>query len=132
MNDYVTIVGADNYYGSKIFNVGQKVTLIKDYRNTYDEEAIKAEIETLSTVGYVANSINTVAKGTKSAGRIYDTFEDVTYGVIRFVVKDVAIVEVMKAKKDIEMGNLLFDESENFEDFEISDISIVSKDRNIF
>ncbi|MDO5707526.1 MAG: hypothetical protein Q4P31_02695, partial [Andreesenia angusta] len=64
MSDFVTLVGAENYYGIKIFNIGQEVKLIKDYNNSIDQEAIRVEIKTLNTVGYVANSVNTVAKGT--------------------------------------------------------------------
>lgn len=35
-----------------------------------------AKIQALGKTGYVANSIHRVARGTRSAGRIYDTFED--------------------------------------------------------
>lgn len=92
---YVTVVGSKHYYGPEVFKVGQKVKLIKDYDNPYDDEAIKVESEPIGTVGYVANSTHTVAKGTRSAGRIYDTFEDHCYGRVIFIVKGDVIVELL-------------------------------------
>ncbi|KEF39345.1 HIRAN domain-containing protein [Schinkia azotoformans MEV2011] len=92
---FVTIVGSRHYKGSEIFRVGQIVRLVKDFENSYDDEAIAVELEPFGKVGYVANSTSTVARGTKSAGRIYDSFDDERYGLIRFILKGDAIVELI-------------------------------------
>ena len=91
---YISIVGVGHYFGPEIFKVGQKVILRKDHDNKQDDEAIQAELETIGKVGYVANSYQTVAKGTRSAGRIYDTFDEECTGEVCFIVKDTVIVKL--------------------------------------
>ena len=93
---YISIVGVGHYFGADIFKVGQKLILRKDLDNKYDDEAIQAELDTIGKVGYVANSYQTVAKGTRSAGRIYDTFGDVCMGQVVFIVKDTVIVKLLE------------------------------------
>jgi|SRR4051812_21173228 len=92
---YVSVVGLGHYFGVDIFKVGQKIILKKDYENKYDEEAIQAELEMVGKVGYVANTYQTVAKGTRSAGRIYDTFDTECTGQVVFIVKDTVIVKLL-------------------------------------
>ncbi|MDR3331683.1 MAG: HIRAN domain-containing protein [Synergistaceae bacterium] len=92
---YVTITGCKHYFGSNILKVGQIIKLRKDYENQYDDEAIEAQLESVGKIGYVANSTYTVARGTKSAGRIYDSFKDECRANIRFIVKDTAIAVVL-------------------------------------
>ncbi len=93
---YVTIVGVDMCFGKEIFKVGQMLTLKKDYENRYDDEAIEAINDGVGgRVGFVANSCHTVAKGTKSAGRIYDTFDDRCSARVVFVVKNEVIAELI-------------------------------------
>src|SRR5690625_2340287 len=92
---YVTVVGGNFFKESKQLQVGEIVRFVKDYNNEYDDEAIAVEISGIGQVGYVANSIHTVARGTKSAGRIYDTFDDYSYGVVRFILKGNAIVKLL-------------------------------------
>jgi hypothetical protein len=74
--------------------------LKKDYENKYDDEAIEVDLESVGKIGYVANSPHTVARGTKSAGRIYDTFKDECRASIRFIVKDTVIAELEGEKVD--------------------------------
>lgn len=69
---YITITGFKYYSGSSPFRIGYLVRCRKEPDNPYDSEAIKCTMPMLGTVGYVANSSNTVAGGTMSAGRIYD------------------------------------------------------------
>ena len=45
--------------------------------------------------GYVANSSNTVAHGTHSAGYVYRDFEQEAVCVVRFRLEDVAIAEIV-------------------------------------
>jgi hypothetical protein len=96
---YVTVVGSKHYKGSAIFQVGQMIRLVKDYHNAHDDEAIAVEIDGLGQVGYVANSTYTVARGTRSAGRIYDTFDHDSYAVIRFILKGDAIAQLLDYHK---------------------------------
>jgi len=102
-DQYVSIVGINHYFGSEIFNVGQKLILKKDYENKYDDEAIQAGLEKIGKVGYVANSHQTVAKGTRSAGRIYDTFEIACKGQVAFIVKDTVIVKLLNERSSVEI-----------------------------
>jgi len=92
---YITITGCQHYFGSKILRVGQTLKLKKERENQHDDEAIEVQLESVGKVGYVANSTYTVARGTKSAGRIYDTFKDECQASIRFIVKDTAIAVVL-------------------------------------
>ena len=67
---YITITGFQHYYGAAPFRVGKKIRCVKEPKNPYDSEAIRATVKHLGTVGYVANSPRTTAVGTKSAGKI--------------------------------------------------------------
>ncbi|MDR1917105.1 MAG: HIRAN domain-containing protein [Synergistaceae bacterium] len=96
---YITITGCRHYSGSNILKIGQIVKLKKDYDNQYDDEAIEVQLKSVGKIGYVANSTHTVAHGTKSAGRIYDTFRDECRAKIRFIVKDTAIAVVLEESK---------------------------------
>ncbi len=69
---FITITGFKYYYGTRPLQIGALVKCIKEPDNSYDQEAIKAVMPMIGTVGYVANSPSTVAGGTMSAGRIYD------------------------------------------------------------
>lgn len=91
----ISIVGIDHYFGSEVFRVDQELWLEKDPDNISDEEAIKVVLETGVTVGYVANSIYTVAKGTRSAGRIYDTFEKRVKVKVIFIIHNVVIANIV-------------------------------------
>ncbi len=94
---YITVVGVDMCFGKEIFKVGQMLTLRKDHDNRYDDEAIEVVLESVGgRVGYVANSCHTVAKGTKSAGRIYDTFEEKCQAKVAFVVNNAVIAELIQ------------------------------------
>lgn len=97
---YITIVGVNKYFGTEIFKVNQTLWIEKDIHNDYDDEAIKVVTESGATVGYVANSIYTVAKGTRSSGRIYDTFDNKQKITVRFIVKDSVIAEVNDEGKE--------------------------------
>ncbi len=72
MKAFITITGLKFHFGSKPFEVGQKVKLVKEPDNEYDSEAIKTELPGLGCAGYVANSPHTVLGDCISAGRLYD------------------------------------------------------------
>ncbi|MUT65659.1 HIRAN domain-containing protein [Paenibacillus sp. NEAU-GSW1] len=91
---YVAITGTAHYFGTGFLKPGQVVYLRKDPDNPHDQEAIKAVMSPIGKIGYVANSTHTVPKGCRSAGRIYDSFDQQISGIVRFVIKDTVIVEL--------------------------------------
>lgn len=63
-------------------------------------EAIRVYMGESETVGYyrpmhVANSVNTVVRGTRSAGRIYDKFDGKARAQVVFVMKKSAIARIV-------------------------------------
>lgn len=91
---YITITGIDHYGGQEMFRPGMQVILKKDYRNCFDDEAIAVCTEKECHCGYVANSVHTVARGTFSAGRLYDKFMDEAAAAVMFILPDAVIAEV--------------------------------------
>lgn len=81
---YITITGFKHYYGLRPFAIGNLLLCTKDPDNFYDGEAIKASLPMIGTVGYVANSPDTMAGGTMSAGRIYDHVKKYFYARVMF------------------------------------------------
>ena len=98
---YIAITGMSHYFGTSFLKPGQIVHLLKDPDNPYDQEAIKAEIPPIGKIGYVANSTYTVPKGCRSAGRIYDSFDQQVSGIVRFVIKDTIIVELAPNMEEV-------------------------------
>lgn len=94
-NMYATIVGLNNYEGSKVFKIGSLVRLVKEPENDYDLEAIACESKYVGKTGYIANSAKTVTKGTMSAGRIYDKIDDISFCEVKFVSNDSVIAKVL-------------------------------------
>lgn len=103
--DYITITGTEYYFGNIVFKVGDVISCEKEFDNDYDEEAIKVMIKTFGKVGYVANSSRTVAKGTKSSGRIYDKVGDKFCAKVCFVTGTSVIVEVLKRDENNHKNN---------------------------
>jgi len=101
--DYVAIAGTQHYYGTDFLRPGLLVHLRKEPDNAYDQEAIKVVLTPIGKIGYVANSPHTVPMGCRSAGRIYDTFEEHVAGIVRFVMKDVVIVELAPKLHEVYM-----------------------------
>lgn len=96
MNEkFITITGFNNYYGREPFAIGNLVRCKKEPKNSYDSEAIRCLTPGIGTVGYIANSPKTVAGGTMSAGRIYDTVDDHFYVRVMFTTftKIICLVE---------------------------------------
>ncbi|MDL2311215.1 hypothetical protein LJC13_04490 [Peptostreptococcaceae bacterium OttesenSCG-928-C18] len=99
---YITLTGLKYYEIAESLKVGMQLICIKDLDNKYDQDAIVVVTKGLYRVGYVANSPYTVAKGTKSASRIYDTLKQGVYVEVKFIIKDSVICEILD--KDIEDG----------------------------
>lgn len=85
---FFTMTGCQYRYGLGLFKPGMTVTLVKEPDNRYDHEAIRIELDGLGTVGYVANSPNTVRGTSMSAGRLYDKIEDRVSASILYVLSD--------------------------------------------
>ena len=81
---YVTITGFRHYYGLRPLSVGNVILCRKEPDNSYDGEAIRCSLPAIGTVGYLANSPDTVAGGTMSAGRVYDRVEKRFYVRVLF------------------------------------------------
>ena len=116
-NIFVTITGQNQYLGLKPFKVGRVIKLVKDRDNEFDEDAIRAELPFIDTIGYVANSTNTVYKGTYSAGRLYDKIGEEAFAQIMFITHSSAIAMILPPEADDE-------EDEDGEDsFEFESVS---------
>ncbi len=94
-NIFITITGVNHYFGMKPFKVGKIFKIVKDDDNDYDEEAIRAELPMIDTIGYVANSTSTVYAGTISAGRLYDKIDDYAYAQTMFITHSSVIALVL-------------------------------------
>ena len=97
---YITITGINQYMGSDSLKIGQKLLLYKDHDNVYDDESIVAKGETGTKYGYVANSVDSVARGSHSAGYIYTFFDEKAECTIRFIFENKAIAEIEKIKNN--------------------------------
>ena len=94
---HITITGL-SYHGDDrfLYRPGRVFKCVKEKENHYDEEAIGVQLEGIKIRGYVANSVNTVAKGTMSAGRIYDKTDNEFDIIVRFVTRASVICEVIE------------------------------------
>ncbi len=98
---FVTITGIDHYYGKRPFKVGRIFQLIKDRKNQYDGEAIMAYLPFIEKIGYVANSVDTVYRGTLSAGRLYDKIGDYAFAKVMFITHT-SVIAVVLDKEEME------------------------------
>lgn len=92
---YITVNHLDDFNTTYTFRPNDILKLKKDHNNCYDDEAITAYSKHNYKCGYVANSVGTVARGTYSAGRAYDQFEEEIYCVVRFIIEDFMICELI-------------------------------------
>ncbi len=92
---FITITGANNYFGKAPFKIGRAFKLEKEPDNSFDCEAIKVSHPLIGTVGYVANSIHTVYEGTHSAGRLYDKTGDSAFVEVMFITHSSVIARLL-------------------------------------
>ena len=95
---FVTITGFKHYYGKSIFTVGSLIKCVKEPDNTYDSEAIRCEYFPLKKVGYI---VNTVANGTSSAGRIYDSVKRKFYVKVMFATYSHIICKIVENTEEV-------------------------------
>lgn len=88
---FITINHLDDFNGLSNIKVNDTLTLIKDLDNPCDDEAIAVYDRDDIKVGYVANSTDTVARGTCSAGRIYEKINNQAECVVSFIIQDCLI-----------------------------------------
>ena len=91
---FITINHFDECFGYTRFRVGEKLILKKDHDNPYDDEAIAVYTENDYKCGYVANSVCSVARGTCSAGRVYDQMGEEAACTVRFITEEMLIAEI--------------------------------------
>lgn len=103
---YFTVNGVNHFHGIKVFKINSLMKLVKEPENNYDDEAIRVELRYAGPSGYVANSVKTVAKGSYSAGRLYDKILDVDYAKVKFIIGDAIIAKVLTSEEvDQEKSN---------------------------
>ena len=91
---FITLTCIEDFMGISAIKPGLTLKLKKDPNNRYDDEAIKVVSDSDATYGYVANSVTSVARGTHSAGYIYDKFDDNEYCEVMFVLDGRAIARL--------------------------------------
>ena len=112
-NIFITVTGVNHYFDMKPFKVGKIFKIVKDEENFHDDEAIRAELPAIDTIGYVANSANTVYAGTMSAGRLYDKIDDYAYAQTMFITHSSVIALVLPPEAVEDSGNTAVKEKEN-------------------
>jgi len=97
---YITI----NHLEPDYLRPGKNLVLRKDRSNQYDDEAVMV-LDGSTRIGYVANSACTAARGTCSAGRLYDRIGDESSCRVLFVMEECAIAETPAADPELSRGN---------------------------
>ena len=92
---FITIVGVENYIGTESLVIGQELFLKKEPDNRHDDESIKVVTDSGATCGHVANSVNTVARGSHSAGYAYCSIKEQQKCKVKFIVQDSVIAELI-------------------------------------
>ena len=103
----VAIIGLESFHGKAPFRPGMPLVLIKEPENPHDAETIVA-LTDLGPVGVVANGSGNVPLGCSSAGRIYDTFLDAGLAVVRYVVENTVIAEILVGDDVGEAPNFVY------------------------
>ena len=96
---YFTIAGTRHHYGQEYFEPKMEVKLVKEPDNKVDKEAIRVELDGLGLVGYVTNSPYTVLGESMSAGRLYDRIGESARGVVKYVLPQGVLCEVVEEKE---------------------------------
>lgn len=91
---YITITNFNNH-GPKPMKLNGIIKLEKEHENLYDSEAISCEMRHFGKIGYVSNSVKTVAMGSMSAGRIYDKIGEEHYAKVKFIIDSIAIAKLL-------------------------------------
>ena len=95
---FVTVTGINHYYGITPFEIGREIQLAKEPDNLYDSDAIVATLPYIGAIGYVANSVHTVVRGTFSASRVYDRLGCNATAKVMFVNGSSAICRIVATR----------------------------------
>lgn len=98
MEILLTITALQHHIESEDLNPNQEVILKKEPSNKFDTEAIAVYINETKQIGYIANSTHTKAKGTYSAGRLYDKIPNESKAKILVVFHHSAIALIQLEK----------------------------------
>lgn len=131
---FITITGFKHYYGLKPFAIGNLLRCSKEPQNPYDGEAIKAAMPLIGIVGYVANSPDTVAGGSMSAGRIYDHVRKHFYARVMFTTFTKVICKIefgCPEQYEQELKEQIKEENNDDWDFEEEDFDAGTKSEAI-
>ena len=100
---YITLVGFNQFHGTKPFKINSLLKLVKDPNNQYDLEAIGVHMRY-------------AGQGTMSGGRLYDKILDTDFAEVKFISNDSIIAKILtddeieELKKDPENDiNLILD-----------------------
>ena len=99
-NDYITITNIKEYIEIGMIKIGEVLHLKKEPDNAYDMEVIMVEDKNEIPIGHVANSVNSVAKGTHSAGYIYRSFKDSILCTVKFIYHDMIIAQLQSSYEE--------------------------------
>ena len=124
---FVTITGFNNYCGEQIFAIGRLVRCEKEPDNPYDAEAIRCTLPVVGKVGYIANSVATVAVGTMSAGRVLDKVTSKFYVRVMFRTCSKVICRVEDDKEPSDLNRELYEQcADGWEDggVDVDDVDI--------
>ena len=100
MKTYFTLTGAKHYFGQEYIEPMMEVMLVKEPDNQVDSEAIQVKMEGLGVVGYVANSPYTVLGESMSAGRLYDRIGNEAKGIVKYVLPQGVVCELITESKN--------------------------------
>ena len=91
---YVTLVFPDCVEEYPLPLPGDTLRARKDHTNRYDDEAIAVYNRHGRKVAYIANSVRTVARGTHSAGYVYELIPEETDLTVLFSFRDAVIARI--------------------------------------
>ncbi|MBR3227967.1 MAG: HIRAN domain-containing protein [Erysipelotrichaceae bacterium] len=93
---YVTINHLKIFKGEVYLRIGDTLSVRKDRMNPYDDEAMAVfDEEKDLKIGYVANSVSTVARGTYSSGRLYDLIGEECKAAVCFILDERIIAKIL-------------------------------------
>ena len=99
-NDFITITNIKEYIEIGMIKIGEVLHLKKEPDNVYDMESIMVEDKNEIPIGHVANSVSSVAKGTRSAGYIYQSFKDSILCTVKFIYRDMIIAQLQSSQEE--------------------------------
>ncbi|KAA8786682.1 DNA-binding protein [Paenibacillus amylolyticus] len=93
---FAALMGMENYHGAEALHLGDTLYLVKDPDNRLDHQAIKVVIPPIGEVGYIVNHAATVPHGCWTGAGFYDAFYQQTCAKVRFMMKDMVIIELIE------------------------------------